>query len=114
MIAEIDNGLAYKLLVAACKVLSKRYGVCLRLNTYPDGQACIISSDREIASINAERDNSVGMFFDSCLELLEALMVPKTTIYVHPNSYGSRLSIDFSKEFGTTLDEMQINLDLKT
>lgn len=114
MATEIDNGSAYKLLVAACKVLTKQYGFDLRLNKYPNGQVCITSSDREIASITVEHDDIGVMFFDSCIELLEALMVPRTTIYFHPSSYGTRLSIDFSKEFGTSIDEIMINLDLKS
>lgn len=108
---SIDNKLACKILKKAFKILSKHYDVEITLAQYSNGSVCILSEDKEIAVVT-NSSNKHDLFFSSGIELLETLMDDKVKFLFHPFKFSDDCIINFSKMFGSTIEEVKINLEL--
>lgn len=108
---EIDNTTAKHLLRRICKAISKSCGTTVTPNYYSDGTAIIVSSDKEIATLRIPGKTKFAMFFESAANLLNALLSPNALLFFSP--FGkSRVEIYVSAMFGTTIEEVKVNLDL--
>ena len=111
-IETIDNATARKLIRKALAFLSKKYNVKIALESFSNGEVCIVSEDREIAHIKQPETKRSQLYMENAKECLHLLLRPGTCIAFSPLFMSSRVVIKFSEVFGTSLDEMMINFDL--
>ena len=109
---DISNIDAKRLLRRICKAISKSCGTTVTPNYYSNGMTIIVSNDdREVVSFKVSGKKEHIMFFCSVEALVETMMTPSTILYFSPLG-KNKVEIDTSKIFGTTLEEMNIQLDL--
>lgn len=109
---DISTTDAKHLLRRICKAISKSCGTTVTPNYYSDGMANIVSNDdREVVAFKVAGKKEHIMFFCSAEALVETMMMPATILYFSPLG-KDKVEIDTSKMFGTTLEEMNVKLDL--
>lgn len=115
----MTNNEAASLIKKSLAVLSKRYDCELKLNVYGDGTSSIVNeTDCEIVHHHPTdwssyfKNHVTQIYFNSTLELLDYLMSPKHEMCFHPIGKDAQF-ICFAKELGSTVDELQVNLDLQ-
>ena len=108
----IDDKTACTILKKAFKILSKQCNVEITLEQYGSGTVCIVSEDREIAAVNKPNNKYNLLYFSSGTSLLETLMDKNVTLSFNPFTFDKKCIINFSKIFGSTIEEVKINLDL--
>ena len=108
---DLNSRQTKRLLRRICKALSKAYDVEVLPKFYSDGMTCLITDNREIISIIC-KDNPVHeMFINSPTLLLSTLLKNGTHITFSPIG-RDKVDVDMNKMFGTTLEEMNIKLEL--
>lgn len=111
-VSDLDNNAAKRILKKMCKAISISCGTDVVPNYYSDGYVNIISADeREIATIiTCDRINE-GPYFENARCLIASLLTSGTILNFSPLG-KDRVVMDTSKLFGTTLEELLVNLDL--
>ena len=51
-------------------------------------------------------------YYDSVYDLLKRLLSPSSSLSFYPNKYGDSVDISISSKFGTSIEELKVNLDL--
>lgn len=108
---KIDNSDAKHLLRRMFKAISKSCGTTVTPNYYSNGEANIVSNDREIAMIKIPSKPVIKMYFESATHLLEALLIPNAILCFSPLG-KDKVEIDVNAMFGTTIEEVKVKLDL--
>jgi len=110
---------ANALLRKSLAILSKRYDCTLKLNQYSDKTVCILNTlDNEIVAAIDKNHLTVGLihfsrlYFKNSVELIKSLLQPRTFLMFHPLG-KDLIEINFANEFGSSIDELKINLDMK-
>ena len=106
---SISNNEAKRLLEKALKHLSAKYKTDLKLYTDFANGVSITYPHGEIASITSLNPHTVIVRASPTI-LLCTLLTPATILQFEINDDWE--FIDFSKEFGTTVEELKVKLDL--
>ena len=110
--SEIYNSAAKHLLRRICKAISKLCGTTVTPNYYSDGMTNIVSNDdREVVAFKVANKKKHIMFFCSAEALIETMMMPSTILHFSPLG-KDKVEIDTSRMFGTTIEEINVKLDL--
>lgn len=108
---SISNDEAEKLLKRALKHLSAKYNTYIELHKCSTGEVRLIGCTGECASFDVP-DHYVNMTtFASMTCLLYILLIPGTSFEINQTN-ETWIDIDFSKEFGTTIEELKVKFDL--
>ena len=109
---KINNRTATRLLNQAFKVLSKQLDYKIHLNACSSKEVCILTEEREIARIS-NSSNAIGWLYEEdSIEMLKTLMRPCVGFTFYETAKNTVHIISFAKMFGTTLEELMVNLDL--
>lgn len=117
-ISDLEPIAAKKLLRRICSAVSNFSSIDVHPNYYSGGMVCIMTVDREIATIKCTTPvKSTGrpvceMFFENAAALVEKMLSPSSVLCFYPFGKKEKVEIDTSKMFGTTLDEVNLKLDL--
>ena len=109
---NIDNWTASHLIRRALAILSRQYGTTLELERFGNGQVCLVTKNREIASFSIPFQSYSLLYCESAKRCLELLMNPEVVFKFSPLEKGKRITVQFSGMFGKTIDELKIKLDL--
>ena len=109
-----SNKKSFRLLKKIFKSISKKYGFKLDVFRYSSGEVCILSENMQIIPIhNKVKWNNLGIIsFKSANELLDNLMDKNTTLNFEDAGINDENAYSFAKNFGTSINEIMINLDL--
>lgn len=119
-VSNLEPIAAKKLLRRICNAVSNFSSIDVHPNYYSGGMVCIMTVDREIATIKRiaiASAKSTGrpvceMFFEKAAALVEKMLSPNSVLCFYPIGKKEKVEIDTSKMFGTTLDEANLKLDL--
>ena len=109
--SKIDNSAAKYLLRRMCKAISKSCGTIVTPNYYSNGEANIVSCDREITILKISGELAPNIYFESAAHLLEALLIPNAILCFSPLG-KDKVEINVNAMFGTTIEEVKVKLDL--
>lgn len=109
---SISNDEAEKLLRRALKHLSAKYKISIELDTLPvTGAVCLTYGiNRETAIFTIPGYDMFPYKFTSMSCLLHTLVITEVTFEIY--KYPKYINISFSKEFGTSIEELKVRLDL--
>ena len=116
-VSDLEPTAAKKLLRRICNAVSSFSSTDVHPNYYSGGMVCIMTVDREIATIKCIASVKFTgrpaheMFFENANALVEKLLSPSAVLYFSPIG-REKVEIETSKMFGTTLDEVNLKLDL--
>ena len=109
---DISNIDAKRLLRRICKAISKSCGTTVTPNYYSNGMTNIVSNDdREVVAFKVVDKKEHIMFFCSAEALIETMTMPSTILHFSPLG-KDKVEINTSKMFGTTIEEINVKLDL--
>ena len=78
--------------------------------------ACIVNDvTDEVVSIKLREHGpyySYLGYYDSANDLLKRLLSPGSSLSFYPDKYGDPVDISISSKFGTSIEELKVNLDL--
>ena len=78
--------------------------------------ACIVNDvTDEVVSVKLREHGPYYSYlgcYDSVYDLLKRLLSPSSSLNFHPNKYGDPINISISDKFGTSIEELKVNLDL--
>ena len=110
---SLSNDDARKIIKRALNVLSSGKSK-LELHEYSNGEVCITLHHGEVAGVivRTAYGKEFIWFFKSCAALLKVLLKHDNYIQHWNASSCTYDAIDFTKTFGSTLEEARIKLDL--
>lgn len=104
---------AEKLLRRVLAVLSRDYSIHMQLHKYLTGDVCIFAAEPVVISVVKLDNNQSSIFFNSSYAMLDALVHHRSIIYINTLSHRSKdIRIDFTSQFGTSIEELKVKLDL--
>ena len=100
-----DDIKAKKFLKRLCKAISNIHEIDVQCISYPDRMASIISKNNEVGLVVYSNGPNKA-FFKSTSDLANALLLPGSILNF------TTMEISISQDFGHTLEEIMIKLDL--
>ena len=108
-IAQLDSNLACSLASRICKAISNMHSSKITFRNERNF-VCFITEDKEVVRIHL--NGTYWYYFSTIDQLLTAMLMHGVKLSFFSNHIGQMIIIDLNKMFGTTLDELLINLDL--